>query len=61
MSKVKIVRTDAKGNLVEVKGKPDVLLFDVKTGTFKKEKPKKKGPTKTPRFGARSFNRGGKV
>ena len=61
MGKVTEVMIDTKGNLVEVKDEPDVVLFDVKTGTLKKERPKKKGLTKRLGRGARSFNRGGKV
>ena len=61
MGKVKTVVLDTKGNLVELKAEPDVVLIDVKTGTLKKEKPKKKGMTRRLGRGARSFNRGGKV
>ena len=60
MGKVKTVKIDAKGNLVEVYSKPEVILFDIETNTIKKQKPKK-GPSKSRQAGTRSFNKGGKV
>ena len=60
MGKVKTVRIDAKGNLVEVDSKPEVILFDIETNTLEKLKPKK-GPSKSLQAGTRRFNKGGKV
>ena len=59
MGKVKTVRIDTKGNLVEVDSQPEVILFDIKTGTIKKQP--KKGPSKSLQAGTRRFNKGGKV
>ena len=60
MGKVKTVRIDAKGNLVEVDtSSTKEIRFDIETNTLKKIKPKK-GPSKGRQAG-RSFNRGGKV
>ena len=70
MGKVKTVKIDAKGNVVEVYSKPEVILFDIETNTLKKQKPKEKGmtrrlgrPTGTRNrsTGTRSFKKGGKV
>ena len=61
MGKVKNVRIDAKGNLVEVYSKPEVILFDIETNTLKKPGKPKKGPSKSRQAGTRSFNKGGKV
>ena len=41
MGKVKTVRIDAKGNLVEVDSKPEVILFDIETNTIKNKSLKK--------------------
>ena len=41
-----------------ITNEPEVLRFDVETGTLKKVKPKKK---QDPKAGMRRFNRGGKV
>jgi len=45
-----------------ITNEPEVLWFDVETGTLKKVNPKKKqDPTVGAKAGMRRFNRGGKV
>ena len=58
MGKVKTVKIDAKGDVVEVYSKPEVILFDIETGTIKKQP--KKGPSKGRQAG-RALKKGGKV
>ena len=62
MGKVKTVRIDAKGNLVEVdNSSTKEIRFDIETNTLKKPGKPKKGPSKSLQAGTRRFNKGGKV